>query len=272
MTTADCHARLDQLVEQWALVPTGEPILTHASCLLPATRAGLPVMLKTSEEPDEIRGFALLEWWRGHGAVPILECTADALLMERATGGSLVQMSEAGSDAEAITIICALLGRLHSGGNGPAPPLVPLSEWFASLFESELREPFVVRGKALATQLLAVPESPTILHGDMHHGNIVQMSTGAWRAIDPQGLFGHRGYDYANIFRNPNLDIAANSDRFRSRVAQVSHLSGLAPTELLGWILALCALSHSWGEHTELPAETDRIIAELALSHLDSLD
>lgn len=271
MTVTGCHARLGRLVEQWALVPAGEPILTHASCLLPATRDGQPVMLKTSAQPDEVRGFALLDWWQGHGAVRVLERESDALLMERATGGSLVQMSQAGNDTEAIAIICDLLGRLHSGRNGPAPPLVLLSDWFASLFATDAHEPFIKRGKTLASELLGDPEPPTVLHGDMHHGNVVQLSTGDWRAIDPQGLLGPRGYDYANIFRNPNLDIAADPERFRSRVGRVSQLSGLDPVELLQWIVALCALSHSWGQDTEFLAGTDRIIAELALSHLDSI-
>jgi len=271
MTIAGCQARLDQLVEQWALEPAGAPVLTHASCLLPAVRGGQPVQLKTSEQPDEIRGFALLEWWQGRGAVRVFERERDALLMERATGdGSLVWMSESGNDAGAIAIIGELLGRLHAGGNGPPPPLVLLSDWFASLFATHSHEPFMVRGKTLAAELLANPSTPTVLHGDMHHGNVVQLSTGDWRAIDPQGLLGHRGYDYANIFRNSNLDIAADPERFRSRVTQVSRMANLAPNELLGWIVALCALSRSWGEDTGLPAGTDRIIAELALSHLDT--
>lgn len=272
MSAGSYRSRLDDLVERWGLIPAGAPLVTHASCLLPATRDGHPVMLKTSAQTDEIRGFALLQWWDGDGAVRVLERVPDAVLMERASGDTtLVRMSESGHDDEAIAIMCQALGRLHQAGSGFPPPLVLLSEWFESLFACETLDPFMERGKALAAELLAGSGPSTVLHGDMHHGNVVRMAHGEWVAIDPQGLFGNRAYDYANIFRNPNLAIAADPGRFRARLALVSARSGIAESDLLKWVAALCSLSASWGEDTELPEGTDRIIAELALSHLDAL-
>ncbi len=274
MNSGRCRTRLLELAGQWDLVSVEEPIVTHASCLLPADRSGLPVMLKTSAQPDEMRGFALLQWWDGRGAARVLECGPDFVLMERATGGgSLVRMSEAGNDDRAVALICQVLARLHTAGSGPPPPLVPLSEWFESLFACDLPEPFIGRGKEIAAELLTCPERPAVLHGDMHHANVVQLANGAWLAIDPQGLLGNRAYDYANIFRNPNLEIAADPDIFRTRLAQVSATAAIDPIELLKWIAALCALSASWGDDPGpgLPAGTDRTIAELALAQLDAL-
>lgn len=272
MNPDTCRVRLTQLLEQWDVVSSGEPLLTHASCLLPGERNSQPVMLKTSQQPDEIRGFALLDWWNGNGAVRVFERTHDAILMERATGeDSLVALSAAGNDDVSIAIICQVLDRLHSANAVDIPELVTLDDWFGSLFESTASDGFMQRGRQCAFELLEQSDPPFALHGDLHHGNVVRMENGEWRAIDPQGLCGPRAYDYANIFRNPNLVIAADPSRFRARLSEVSACSGIERAELLRWIMALCALSHSWGEDTELPANTDRIIADLALAHLDAL-
>ena len=230
-------------------------------------------MLKTSDQVDEIRGFALLHWWNGVGAVRLLERDRNTILMERATGSmSLLSMSHAGNDAQAVSIICDVLDRLSAAGAGKPPPLIPLADWFAALFASESTEPFMRRGQQFGAELLAISAPASILHGDMHHGNVVQLSSGEWRAIDPQGLLGPRAFDYANIFRNPDLAIAANADCFRTRLDQITTRAGIDRLALLKWIVALCALSHSWGDDTELPAGADRTIAELALAHLDELD
>lgn len=272
MNSDNCPMRLTQLVAQWDVVSIGEPLRTHASCLLPGERNGQSVMLKTSQQPDEMRGFELLDRWNGQGAVRIIERTSDAILMERATGaGSLAAMSTAGADEETIVILCQVLDTLHCAGTGQAPALVELADWFGPLFESDATEPFIQAGRALVRELLEKPDRSIALHGDMHHGNVVQLENREWRAIDPQGLCGPRGFDYANLFRNPNLAIAADPERFRSRIQKVSALSGIDRSELLGWIISLCALSHSWGAERGLAPDTDRIIGELALGCLDTL-
>lgn len=271
MNIERCRARLEPFHEKWNLVPAGNPLVTHASCLQPALQGNWPVMMKTSDRSDELRGFTLLEWWNGEGAVRMLARDGHTILMDRATGAaSLSAMSEAGHDDEAISIICQVLERLHNANHADPPSLVPLSIWFEPLFASTSTESFVRRGKQLAARLLASTEPACVLHGDMHHGNIVSMSTGEWLAIDPQALAGPRAFDYANIFRNPNLEIAADPVRFRARLARVATCSGVERTVLLAWIVALCALSHSWGEDVRLSAGTDQIIAERALAQLDS--
>jgi streptomycin 6-kinase len=51
--------------------------------------------------------------------------------------------------------------------------------------------------------LLAEPREVGVLHGDLHHGNVLDFGVRGWLAIDPKGLLGERGFDFANIFTNP---------------------------------------------------------------------
>jgi streptomycin 6-kinase len=59
--------------------------------------------------------------------------------------------------------------------------------------------------QSVANVLLSSPQDEVVLHGDLHHGNILDFGTRGWLAIDPKGLLGERGFDYANIFTNPDL-------------------------------------------------------------------
>jgi streptomycin 6-kinase len=63
--------------------------------------------------------------------------------------------------------------------------------------------------------------------------------------IDPKGLIGDRGYDFANLFCNPWPE-AAEPGRLRQRLAIVAEAAGIAPTRLLQWILAYVGLSAAW--------------------------
>ncbi|WP_205625820.1 aminoglycoside phosphotransferase family protein [Ensifer aridi] len=71
-------------IEQWALEPEGEPIITRSSHLLPVLWRGKPAMLKVAREPEEKAGGTLMQWWNGRGAARVYACADDAILLERA--------------------------------------------------------------------------------------------------------------------------------------------------------------------------------------------
>ena len=57
------------------------------------------------------------------------------------------------------------------------------------------------RWQATAQALLAdAARGRASLHGDLHHDNVLDFGPRGWLAIDPHGLLGERGFDFANIF------------------------------------------------------------------------
>ena len=105
-----------------------------------------------------------------------------------------------------------------------------------------------MRSAASARALLADPQEVRVLHGDIHHENILDFGERGWLAIDPKGLIGERGFDYANIFTNPDLSdptlpVATLPERFQQRLAIVTEQSGIEHRRLLHWIIAWCGLS-----------------------------
>jgi streptomycin 6-kinase len=128
----------------------------------------------------------------------------------------------------------------------------------------------LTRSAGAARALLAEPRDVVPLHGDIHHGNVLDFGERGWLAIDPKRLEGERGFDYANLFCNPDHAIALAPGRLARQADIVARAAGLERQRLLQWILAWAGLSATWliedGED-ELVAPTLRI-AELAEAEL----
>ncbi|KRW97628.1 aminoglycoside phosphotransferase family protein [Paracoccus sp. MKU1] len=268
---------LDPYSRRWGLIANGDPITTPTATLFPVLWRGRPAMLKLSSQEDQQRGAGLMEWWNGDGAARVFAKDESALLMERATGSrSLADMARDGRDDEACRILCATAAKLHADRPAALPDLVPLARWFRDLEPAAARHGgILLRCAETARALLAEPRDLTVLHGDLHHDNVLDFRPHGWRAIDPHGLFGERGFDFANIFTNPDLSdpsqpVATEPGRFARRLKVVAEAAGLDRRRLLQWILAWTGLSAAWFlEDGDPLARIDLHVAELAAAELD---
>ena len=266
----------DTYLSRWNLVPDGSPIITDIARLLPVRYNGEPAMLKLALAEEERVGGMLMEWWDGDGAAPVLARADEALLMERAQGTvTLADMAYAGQDDEACRKLCAVAARLHAPRAKPIVELVPLSQWFRELEPAAASHGGILaRCAETARTLLTEPREVVVLHGDLHHGNVLDFGARGWLVIDPKGLVGERGFDFANIFTNPDLDnpirpLATKPDRFLRRLDVVTEVATLERKRLLCWILAWTGLSAAWSLAGGDPAAIVLQIAELAAAELD---
>ncbi len=249
------------------------PFRTHSSWLQPVRRGDVPSQLKVAFEDEERRGAELMVWWGGDGSARVLAHEGNALLMERAVGTlSLVEMVRHGRDKDASRIICDVAARLHATRTPSLPVLVPLTHWFRELEFAASRYGGVLgRASAAARELLSDPQGASVLHGDIHHANILDFGPRHWLAVDPKGLVGERGFDFANIFCNPDLETVVGPGRLRRQANVVAEAAGLEYSRLLRWILAYAGLSAAWtleeNEHPVLALQVAEIAhAELAAS------
>ena len=251
----------DNYLALWGLIVDGEPIITNTSKLLPVEYNGTPAMLKIVDVSEERQGGQLMIWWDGDGAARVLEHDDDAYLMERAVGKlSLIHMAKNNQDTEASRIISAVVAKLHHVANKSLPPsLVPLSVWFKSLYSAAQQGGILKQAADIAFELLKAPQENSVLHGDIHHGNILDFGERGWLAIDPKGLLGERGFDYANIFCNPELMIATKPERLEEQATIVAQAAGLSRDRLIKWIFAYAGLSAAW--HLEDGSSPDIAIA-----------
>lgn len=266
----------EPFLSRWALTPDGDPIVTRGARLLPVRHLGEAVMLKIALDHDEEMGGLVMAWWDGQGAARVLALEGNAILLERAEGTrSLSDYARDGRDDEATHILCDAIGRLHAPRAAPPPGLVPLPVWFNALEPAAQAHGGILKQSAeVACLLLADPRDGVVLHGDIHHDNVLDFGKRGWLAIDPKRIHGERGFDYANLFCNPDVEspahrVAVLPERFASRLAIVCQQAGLDRRRLLQWIVAWAGLSAAWYiEDGETPA-VDFEIARIALAELD---
>ncbi len=254
---------------RWDLVPDGEPIERPSGLLLAVRHNGVPAMLKIAREEEERRGAALMTWWGGEGAATVLARHDEALLLERATGPcSLAALVADGRDDEASRILCEVAVRLHAPRPGSPPPdLVPLTRWFEALAPAaRTHGGLLARADAAAQALLADPRDVVVLHGDIHHGNVLDGGERGWLAIDPKGLLGERTFDFVNILRNPDAATALTPGRFSRQVEVLATAASIERRRLLDWTLAFAGLSAAWHLADGTPADLDLSVAGLALN------
>jgi streptomycin 6-kinase len=260
----------DLYLERWQLAADGAPILTPSSLLLAVRRNGQPALLKIAREEEERRGGRLMAWWDGDGAARVLAHDDDAVLLERATGRrSLSAMAAGGQDDEATRLLCAVAARLHAPRPGPPPELVPLSRWFEMLAPAaNALGGRLAEASAMAQTLLATSRDLVVLHGDLHHANVLDAGERGWVAIDPKGLLGERTFDFVNILRNPDSATALAPGRFARQVEVLADAARLDRHRLLKWTLAFAGLSMAWHLADGERADLDRAVAGLAAAAL----
>jgi streptomycin 6-kinase len=114
--------------------------------------------------------------------------------------------------------------------------------------------------------LLASEREVAVLHGDIHHRNILDFGERGWLAIDPKGYLGDRGFDYANLFCNPDHGTATAPGRLARRIEVVAAAAGLERKRLLRWILAWAGLSATWHLADGTSPQTAFMVGEIAAS------
>lgn len=250
--------------DRWGLT-LGPPFALSHNYVAPAVRAdGTRVVLKVGVPCRDLdTEVSALRLFDGRGCVRLLAADAGrgALLLERLDPGTTL---EAVADDEAATVQAAgVMRRLWR----PAPPDHPFpraGDWgrgFARLrgrfgggtgpFPAAL----VGEAEALFADLLATSPPPVLLHGDLHHGNILDAGSildagggEGWLAIDPKGVVGDPTYEAGALLRNPErLHTRADMDRVLARrVDLLADVLGLDRARIGGWGLAQAVLSAWW--------------------------
>ncbi|MDF3866038.1 aminoglycoside phosphotransferase family protein [Pseudomonas denitrificans (nom. rej.)] len=255
----------------WHLRAEGEPIITPSSHLLPVRWQGRAAMLKRALDVDERLGSKVLDWWDGDGAALVYAYDGDTILMERAEGSrSLMHMALNGEDDQASRIVCDVVRKLHQPREKPLPEVIGLREWFRDLAPAAVRYgELFPRCLETAEALLASEHDQCVLHGDIHHDNILDFGERGWRAIDPKRLHGERLFDYANLLCNPDLPTSRERTRFLRQLDVIVEHARVDRRRLLEWVLAFAGLSAAWFLDDDMAADSDLAVAHLAAAELD---
>jgi streptomycin 6-kinase len=119
------------------------------------------------------------------------------------------------------------------------------------------------RADASRRDLLTSTETPTVLHGDLHHFNVLRAQRAPWLAIDPKGLAGDRCFDVCQFFRNPHdVPPGVNSRRLDLFCAEL----GLDRVRTKAWCFVHAMLDACWDFEDGNPWKRAIAYAEETLS------
>lgn len=243
-----------EYLDAWALVPDGAPFTSYTRSLLLPVRlaAGAPAMLKVPSSHEERSGSRVMAWWAGEGAATVFAWDegTGALVLERAEGKrSLLRMVDSGDDEGATRILADTAATLHFGRTAAPPPrLVTLERWFRDLWPAAERLGGVFRASAAtARELLAAPQDEVVLHGDLHHENVLDFGEErGWLAIDPKGLYGERGFDHVHHLFDRDVVVPPEQELVERQLAISAAAAGLDLARQRRWALAWAGLSAVW--------------------------
>ena len=249
-------AILSECAQRWRLrLGAAFTPLTY-NYVLPALRSdGTEVVLKVGFPGRElITEIAALRSFAGRGCAALLESDPDvgALLLERLRPGT--PLAGVPDDAAANSAAAGVMRTLWK----PPPPdhsFPSVADWGAGF--SRLRRRFdggagplppalVDEAETLFRDLTDSASGAVLLHGDLHHENILSSGRVPWLAIDPKGLIGEPAYEIGALLRNrvPRTDGARGM--LGRRVDQLSEELGIDRERARGWGVAQGVLSAWW--------------------------
>jgi streptomycin 6-kinase len=241
------HAR------QWH-VTIDKTFETETSILAFGVRREAPVVLKISKSlGDEWHSGDILRAFAGDGMVRVYESEGGAVLLERLEpGNELVELVRDGDDERATRILADIVGQI---ANHAAPAGCPtVLDWargfdrYLKTADQQVPAALVQKAQQLYLSLATSSSRTMLLHGDLHHYNVLFDAKRGWVAIDPKGIVGELEYEVGAILRNPweQANCFATRPEVERRLRLLSDALQLDYWRALQWSFAQAVLSAIW--------------------------
>ena len=268
---------LPECEHRWSLT-IHPPFALSYNYIAPATRGdGTTVVVKVGVPNASLTNeMATLGLWNGRGSVQLLDSDAEIgiMLLERLDPGTPLITVE--DEDEATLIFASVARQLWQAAPSVHNFDTVHHQWNKGMERLRIHfdggtGPFTKRlveaTKSVYTDLLTSKAEHVLLHGDLHHWNILSAQRQPWLAIDPKGIVGEPAYEVGAWMRNPVGLILSKSNLprlFARRVDILAEELGLDSQRILGWSLVHAVLSAWWSiEDGETAWEETIQVAEI---------
>ena len=209
-----------------------------------------PIILKCGLDSLGIkREAAALKEFSGTGSVKLLAEGEQMLLLERIIPGESLKSYWPDKDNEALKIVIDIMYKLYNIPL-PKPHIFPtIIDWLTAL-DRDINIPrrYLEKARLLKNSLLNTCSAFKLLHGDLHHGNILN-NKDEWLVIDPKGVIGEPAYELAYFIRNPIPELLHNESAthiINWRAVNSAKFFDITPQRILNWSFVQSVLSWIW--------------------------
>lgn len=212
-------------------------------------------VLKVSVPHDEFsREIHALKHFNGRGSACLIAANPEEgwMLMERLLPGT--QLVDVLDEQQVIPIAVSVMQRLWSPVTEPQL-FISLEKWLRSLeqldTQASLQQLVSKKLKDFVTsrakELISNQGEPVLLHGDLHHYNILQHQS-EWLAIDPKGIIGEREFEIGAFLRNPLcvVEDPLETKELARNLDWVIDLTAFNRERVLSWCIIQAILCVCW--------------------------
>lgn len=209
-----------------------------------------PIVLKLGLNSKAIfKEGECLRAFSDHGAVKLLAASDGMLLMERAVPGVSLKSYFPKKDHLATSVVCELMQKLHAVALPSQHHYYHIQDLLTCLDEEvDIPAKTVSKARQLRDQLLSSTTNDVLLHGDLHHDNILQQGD-RWVAIDPKGFVGDPVFELAAFLSNPMPDVLAVlnvMDLVERRIQQCAKQLNMPAQRIRDWHYVKSVLCWVW--------------------------
>lgn len=211
---------------------------------------GNPVILKLGLDNEGLTREAFaLKCFTGYGAVKVLAEDNGMLLLERAMPGTSLKSYFLDKEQESIEIACEVIKKLHQASIPGHHHFPHIKDWLAALDKGwPIPDRYLQKARKLRDELLQTSTKEVLLHGDLHHDNILQHDDD-WLVIDPKGVIGEKAFEVAAFISNPISELSNHTDApniIHHRITRFAELLQLSSQRILDWCLVQAVLAWLW--------------------------
>lgn len=254
---ANLPGLIAQIADKWSLQiekPFADLSYNYVTSCLCAD--GTKAVLKLGFPEKNSVNFSeakMLELRAGDGLVKLLNFDREfcAMLLERALPGeNLIGICKEDDERATEIAISVMKGFWREAPVNAK--FVNLEKWTEGLRradETVFPQMSLKKARNYFMELIATSQKSFLLHGDLHHGNILSAKREPFLAIDPKGIIGDIGYEISVFLNNPRSWILNHPNResiLRKRIEMFAREFEIEPENLRRWAYAEAVLSAWW--------------------------
>ncbi|WP_137743796.1 aminoglycoside phosphotransferase family protein [Robertmurraya siralis] len=248
--------RVNGYLARWNLISLG-PVsnLSYNYVLNVLDENGVPTILKVSLSSRELENeMRALQLYDGNGCCRLLKADVEngVILLEKVAPGTMLAELE---DEEQVleqfmNVWKALRRQAPKGAHFPMihqwasqlPRCRKMQEYQTGQFSEEILQ----LAEQFFKEMTDTTEGLQLLHGDLHHENILFSEEKGWIAIDPKGIIGDPYFDVVSFLMNHLQEKEDPKRVLWERVEVLSRGLSFERKRLLKAGLAMTALSAFW--------------------------